>query len=68
MDASYSTPAEAACYLAIPALPHAKVIRFRAVLALIHFLPQIGKLCGRLAAIWFLRLSHFDVFPGFKRL
>ena len=63
------TPARpAACGLAIAALPHAKIVRFRAVLALIHLLPQVGKLCGRLAAVWFLRLRHFAVFPRFERL
>ena len=72
-DASLSRPATdasspAACGLAVPALPHAKIIRFRAVLVLIHLLPQVGKLCGRLAAIWFLRLGHFAVFPRFERL
>jgi hypothetical protein len=49
--------------LAVAALSHAKIIRFRAVFVLVHLLPQIGKLCGRLATIWFLRLGHFAVFP-----
>jgi hypothetical protein len=59
---------QAACSLAIATLPHAKIIRFSAVFVLIHFLPQVGKLCGRLATVWFLRLGHFAVFPRFERL
>ena len=58
-DASWA----AARGLAVAALPHTKVIRFRAVLVLVHLLSQVGKLCGRLAAIGFLRLGHFAVFP-----